>query len=112
MNPQLIALIIQLVELAIQEEPAIALELHDIFSTPNPSAADWQALREKVLGESFESLAPNAAANLPADPPAPEVTMPAEPAGAASQPKPAPAPEPAITAVAAPKLHPIYGTPV
>lgn len=66
MNPQIIALLIQLVELAIKEEPAIALELHNIFSKPNPSAADWQALREKVLGESFESLSPAAAANLPA----------------------------------------------
>jgi hypothetical protein len=81
MSPAAIALLIQLIELAIKEEPAIALELHDIFSNPNPSADDWQALREKVLSESFDSLAPHAAADLPAE----SVTTPAETAGAASQ---------------------------
>jgi hypothetical protein len=109
MNPQLISLIIQLVELAIQEEPAIALELHQIFTTPNPSAADWQALREKVLSENFESLAPNAAANLPPEnvtSSAETVTDQSQVAAVASP----DAPDPALAA--APKLRPRSGTPV
>jgi len=82
MSPATLALLVQFIELAIREEPAIALELHNLFSNPNPSAADWQALREKVLGESFESLAPAAAANLPA--PAPEPPL-VDDAGAADK---------------------------
>jgi hypothetical protein len=61
----MLALIFSMVEEAIKLEPALALELHNLFSTPNPTAADWLALREKVLGETFEALAPAAAANLP-----------------------------------------------
>ena len=60
MNPAMIALVISLVEEAIKVEPAIAAELQSLFSKPSPTPADWQALRAKVLGESFESLAPDA----------------------------------------------------
>jgi hypothetical protein len=60
MNPATLALIIGLVEEAIKYEPAIAAEIQSIFSKPNPTPADWLALREKVLSESFASLAPDA----------------------------------------------------
>lgn len=111
---------VQLVELAIQEEPAIALELHNLFATPNPSAADWQILRDKVLSESFESLAPHAAADLPAEAAngelqpasAPDGTTPAATVSAASQSPPSDSPEVAAVDAPAPFLHPIYGTPV
>lgn len=60
MNPAMIALILSLIEEAIKVEPAVAAELQALFSNPSPSPADWQVLRAKVLGESFESLAPDA----------------------------------------------------
>jgi hypothetical protein len=60
MNPVIIAAIITLVEKLIENEPAIAAELQNIFSNPNPTPADWQALRAKVLGESFDQLCPDA----------------------------------------------------
>ena len=65
MSPAAIALIISLVEEAIKDYPAIAADLTAIFSKPNPTPDDWNALRAKVLGETFEALAPAAAANLP-----------------------------------------------
>lgn len=60
MSPATLALIIQLVEAAITEAPDVYSELQSIFSKPNPTPEDWQALRTKVLSESFESLAPDA----------------------------------------------------
>lgn len=60
MSPATIALIVQLVELAVKEAPAIATELQAIFSKPNPTPEDWAALRAKVAAQSFESLAPDA----------------------------------------------------
>ena len=66
MNPATLALVFSLVEEAVKEFPAIQAELSSIFSKPNPTPADWQALRDKVTGETFASLAPHAAANLPA----------------------------------------------
>ena len=65
MNPAIIALIFSLLEELIKVEPALAAELSAIFSKPNPTPDDWNALRAKVLGETFEALAPAAAANLP-----------------------------------------------
>lgn len=60
MNPATIALVIGLIEEAIKEEPAIAAELQALFSKPNPTPEDWQALRTKVLSQSFEQIAPDA----------------------------------------------------
>ena len=60
MTPATIALIISLVEEAIKIEPAIAAELKAIFSKTDPTPADWLALKSKVLGQTFESLAPDA----------------------------------------------------
>ena len=60
MNPATIALIIGLVEEAIKLEPAIAAELQSLFNKPQPTPADWMALRERIKTQSFESLAPDA----------------------------------------------------
>lgn len=68
MNPATIALAIQFIQLAIQEEPAIAAELKAILSKADPTPADWEALKQKVLGDSFESLAPDAVTQAPAAP--------------------------------------------
>jgi len=60
MNPAMLALIVGLVEQAIKLEPTIAAELKAIFTKTDPTPADWLALRTRVLGQSFESLAPDA----------------------------------------------------
>ena len=64
MSPATLALIVALVEEAIKEYPAIAAELSGIFNKPNPTPEDWFALKAKIQSQSFESLAPNAAARL------------------------------------------------
>jgi len=60
MTLEAVGLILGLVEVAIKEEPVIAAELHTLLSKPNPPPADWLAMKARVLGTSFESLAPNA----------------------------------------------------
>ena len=75
MSPALLALLISLVEELIKIEPALAAAISALLAKTDPTPADWQALRAKVLGESFESLAPNAAANLPTTQVKPAVTV-------------------------------------
>jgi hypothetical protein len=70
MTPALIAAIIALIQEAIAQEPQIAAELSAIFSGPQPTPADWQALRAKVLGQSYASFVP--ASSLPAASPSAE----------------------------------------
>jgi hypothetical protein len=65
MSPQLIALVISLVEEAIKDTPALVEDLKAIFSNPNPSPADWEALRAKVLAKSYADYVPASA--LPAN---------------------------------------------
>lgn len=60
MTPETIALVIGLVEEVIKLEPAIAAEIQNLMNKPQPTPADWLALREKVKAQSFESLAPDA----------------------------------------------------
>ena len=60
MTPAMLSLIISLVEEAIAVEPKLAAELQTLFSTANPTPADWETLKAKVQGESFATLAPDA----------------------------------------------------
>ena len=76
----MLSLIFSLIEEAIKIEPALAAELSAIFSKPNPTPDDWAALRAKVLGESFEQIAPEAAANVTPPTVEAEATAAAEPA--------------------------------
>jgi hypothetical protein len=64
MSPNLIALIIALVQEAITLEPTIMTELQALFTLPNPSPADWEALRQKVLAKTYAQYVPASA--LPA----------------------------------------------
>jgi len=64
MNPTVIYLILSLVEEAIKDTPGIVTDLQAIFSKPNPSPADWEALRAKVLSKSYADYVPSSA--LPA----------------------------------------------
>lgn len=58
MSPALIAAIIALIQEAITLEPQIAAELSAIFALGNPSPADWEALRAKVLAKSYTDYVP------------------------------------------------------
>jgi hypothetical protein len=58
MSPTVIYLILSLVEEAIKDTPGIVADLQTIFSNPNPSAADWEALRAKVLSKSYGDYVP------------------------------------------------------
>ena len=60
MSPAMLAIIVQLIEQLITEAPAVYAEFQVIFSKPNPTPADWAALKAKVASESFQSLAPDA----------------------------------------------------
>lgn len=59
MPPAAIAAIISLVEELVVQSPAIVAELQSIFSNPSPTPADWEALRAKVVSDTFASLAPD-----------------------------------------------------
>ncbi len=109
-----------LIEELIKIEPSIATALTQLFSAGNPSPADWLALRAKVLGQDFSSLAPNAAANLPPSPPtnptpAPETASQTTAKGSGVE-TVAPVTPPVVDAATAPApalaVHPIFGTPI
>jgi hypothetical protein len=59
MTPATLALIVSLVEEAITEAPAAYAAFQAVFSKPNPTAADWEALRATVLSQSYASLVPD-----------------------------------------------------
>jgi len=59
MNTAIVTTILSLVELAIKEEPVIEAALRNIFSKPEPTAADWQAVKDKVSGKSYGDLVTN-----------------------------------------------------
>ena len=75
---------------AIELEPAIADELKQLFANGNPTPEAWQALHDKYAGQTFEALAPFAAAHLsPTVPPPPVEVIPAgevTPANVTAQP--------------------------
>lgn len=53
MSPAMLALVLQLVEAAIAEEPAIAADLQTLFSGTPPTPAQWAALRASIASESY-----------------------------------------------------------
>jgi hypothetical protein len=59
MSPAIITLIIGLVEELIKIEPTVAAEISALINNQQTTPADWIALKNKVLGESFQSLAPD-----------------------------------------------------
>lgn len=65
MTPQLIFAIIALVQEAITLEPELQAQLQTIFSKPNPTPEDWQALRLQVLGKSYADYVPASALPAP-----------------------------------------------
>jgi hypothetical protein len=51
--------IISLVGVAVQEYPAVAAELKDIFTKENATPADWSALHDKINSMTYENLVPD-----------------------------------------------------
>jgi len=58
MNPATIALIISLVEEVVKIAPEAYADFQAIFNNPNPTAADWQALRDKALAKGYAQYVP------------------------------------------------------
>ena len=63
MPPQTIALIVGLVEETVKVAPQFYADLKEIFAKPEPTPADWQALREKILAQGYFDYVP--ASDLP-----------------------------------------------
>jgi hypothetical protein len=102
MPPQAISLALFILQEAVTYGPELYADLAALFSKPDPTPEDWEALRSKVLAQTYAQLVPNSA--LPPD-------APAAPALASA---PAPAPVPASAADAptpapAPMLVPVHG---
>lgn len=122
MSPALIALIIQMVQEAVTLAPGIVADLQTIFNNPNPTPADWEALRAKVLAKTYADFVPASA--LPPGSPAAEIpavilapaesNAPITQAGATAateiqaqeEKQPDPAPEPTVAAAAEPPYLP------
>ena len=58
MSPASIALVFSLVEEVIKVAPGAVADFQAIFSNPNPTPADWQALRAKVLAKGYADYVP------------------------------------------------------
>jgi hypothetical protein len=67
--------ILSLLQFAIQEEPAVADSLRNLFGKGNPVVADWDAEIARVQALNFKQLVPNS--DLPDSP-----TPPTPPAAA------------------------------
>jgi hypothetical protein len=63
MDPATINLALMGVEFLVKEAPEVAAELKSLFSKTEPTPADWNALRARVLAKSYEQLVPNSALN-------------------------------------------------
>ncbi len=61
MTPAMLALILSLVEEAIAVTPGVIDDLKLIFNNPDPTPADWEALRAKVLAKSYADYVPASA---------------------------------------------------
>ncbi|MEI6075552.1 MAG: hypothetical protein WCS94_08270 [Verrucomicrobiota bacterium] len=58
MSPATIALIISLVEEVVKIAPQSYADFQAIFNNPNPTAADWEALRAKALAKGYSDYVP------------------------------------------------------
>lgn len=76
MSPAEIALALEMLEAAIQAEPALQSAIVAVFSKPNPTPADWDALRVKVISKNYRDYVPDTQLPLSLTPPAPVVTAP------------------------------------
>lgn len=63
MTPETINLALLGVEFLIKEVPAVEAEIKVLLAKPNPTPADWQALRGRVVAKSYEQLVTNSGLN-------------------------------------------------
>ena len=54
MNPTLISTILLLIQELVKVVPPLAAEIVKILQSPNPTAADWAALRARVKAKKYE----------------------------------------------------------
>ena len=91
MPPQALTLALFLVEEGIKLEPSIAAELKALLEKTDPTPADWDALRAKVMAKSYADYVPASAL--------PSTSAAAEPVAITVLPTPASAPAPATVDV-------------
>jgi len=65
MTPAMLAIILSLVEEAINITPGIVADIQAIFNNPNPTPADWEALRAKVLAKGYADYVPSTTLKSP-----------------------------------------------
>lgn len=70
MSPAEIALTLEMLEAAIQAEPALQSAIVAVFSKPDPTPADWDALRVKVVSKNYRDYVPATALPVSEAPPA------------------------------------------
>ena len=58
MTPTLASAILTAVEELIKLSPALIADFQAIFSKPDPTTADWQALKDKINSKSYFDYVP------------------------------------------------------
>jgi hypothetical protein len=59
MPPAMIGLIISLVEELVKIAPSVVTDIQAIFNKPNPTPADWQAIRDSVMAKKYTDFVPD-----------------------------------------------------
>lgn len=54
MSPTIIAAALEILQLAIKEEPAIRAGLTSLLQKTNPTPEEWAVLRASILAKSYE----------------------------------------------------------
>ena len=58
---ELIGLAVKGIQAAIKYAPGLIEDLRKIFSTSNPTEADWQQLHDKIASKSYRDYVPDSA---------------------------------------------------
>jgi hypothetical protein len=61
MPPQAVSLGLFVIEEAIKLVPGLYSEIQALFTKPDPTPADWEALRARVLAKSYRDFVPETA---------------------------------------------------
>ena len=61
MPPAALSLALFIVQEGIKDAPGLIAALKAIFATADPTAADWEALRAKVMAKSYADYVPDSA---------------------------------------------------
>lgn len=59
MDPIEISAVLTLLEAAVTKAPQIVQDVKDLFAKPDPTRADWQALRDKVNSKGYFDYVPD-----------------------------------------------------